>query len=191
MRALILLLSLTVVTLAVLILLAHPEPASVGPTFDATRLLGDARPGEEATYRDEQGRTLTLRCESVVPGGPDSSPWVRIRMIRRDKRGRILPGGQAVYDHYLTKHGLFPLVAAADPQGLDRLWVWRRIRRGELTWQGRSRPAWRFDLIDPALPSAGGGDQVIAWLDETVPVFGLLQWHRRGETWVLEDWSPR
>ncbi len=191
MRALILLLSLVVVTLAVLILLAKPEPVTVGPTFDAARLLGDARVGEEATYRDEQGRTLTLRTESVVPGGPDSSPWVRIRMTRRDKQGRILPGGQAVYDHYPAKHGLFPLVAAADPQGLDRLWVWTRIRRSSLTWQGQAREAWRFDLIDPALPAKGGEDHVVAWLDETVPVFGLVQWQRRDETWVLEDWRPR
>ena len=191
MRALILLLALLVVVLAVLVLLAEPEPVTVGPTFDATRLLVDAVAGEEATYRDEQGRTLTFRTESVVPGGPDSSPWVRIRMTRRDPRGRILPGGQAVYDHYPAKHGLFPLVAAADTHGLDRLWVWTRIRRSVLTWQGQDREGWRVDLIDPALPTGGGEDHVVAWLDEAVPVFGLIQWQLRGHTWVLEDWRPR
>ena len=162
MRTLILLFSVLVATLAVLILLARPQPVTVGPTFDATRLLGDARPGEEATYRDEKGETLTLKTESVVPGGPDSSPWVRIRITRRDRLGNLVPGGQAVYDHYPTRHGLFPLVAAADPRGLDRLWVWKRIRRSHLTWQGESHEGWRFDLIDPALPEEGGEDHVVA-----------------------------
>ncbi len=46
-------------------------------------------------------------------------------------------------------------------------------------------------LLDRPLPAEGGADHVVAWLDPTVPVFGLLRWQRRDRTWNLVDWSPR
>lgn len=191
MRALILLLSVAIIVLAVLIVLHRPDPVRAGPVFDATRLLADARMGESATYRDERGNTWTFKVERAVPGAVDHPPLVRLWSIRRDSQGNPIPDASHVYEHNPTRHGLFPLTAPADPDGYDRLWVWDRIRRAPLSWQGREREAWRFDLIDPALPAEGGEDHVVAWLDESVPIFGLLRWQRRGRTWDLVDWSPR
>lgn len=191
MRALIVLLSVLVIALAVLILLDRPAPARSGPTFDATQLVADTQPGESATYTDERGETWSFKVDQVIPAAPDRPPQIQVWSIRKDRHGNPLPGGSQVYTHLPTRHGLFPLMAPQDPDGRDRVWVWSRIQRLEVPWQGKSRPAWRFDLIDPALPEEGGADHVVAWLDESVPVFGLLKWQRRDRTWVLTDWSPR
>ncbi len=197
MRALILLLSAVVLILAALIV--YPAlaggtggaTASTGRLFDATRLITDARAGESATYRDERGETWTFKVEMAVPGGPERPPRIRIWSIRRDRSGDPLPGGTEVYEHRPTRHGLYPLMAPADPEGYDRVWIWSRIRWAAVSWQGKPRELWRVDLIDPALPEAGGADHVVAWLDESVPVFGLVRWQRRDRTWELVDWSPR
>lgn len=197
MRALILLFSAVVLVLAALIvypsLAARPggDGASVGRLFDATRLIADATTGEYATYRDERGETWTFRVESAVPGGAEAPPQVRIWSVRRDPAGNPLPGGSQVYDHLPTRHGLYPLMAPADPDGYDRIWIWDRIRRASIPWQGEARELWRVDLIDPALPAVGGADHVVAWLDEAEPVFGLVRWQRRGRTWDLVERGGR
>lgn len=197
MRALILLLSAVVLILAALIV--YPSfgggprdgSASVGRLFDATRLISDAVAGEFATYRDERGETWTFSVESSTPGGAEVPPVIRVRSSRRDPVGNPLPGGTQVYDHLPTRHGLYPLMAPADPDGYDRIWIWDRIRRASMPWQGESLELWRVDLIDPALPALGGADHVVAWLDESVPVFGLVRWQRRGRTWDLVERGPR
>ena len=197
MRALILLFSVIVLILAALIV--YPTFASgpggggpsAGQLFDATRLIADAVAGEAATYRDERGETWTFKVEMAVPGGTEQPPRIRVWSVRRDTTGNPLPGGTQVYDHLPSRHGLYPLMAPADPEGYDRVWVWDRIRRASVPWQGEPRELWRVDLIDPALPETGGADHVVAWLDESVPVFGLVRWQRRGRTWDLIDWSPR
>ena len=197
MRALILLFSAVVLILAALIVYpsladgAGDSAPSAGRLFDATRLIADAAAGETATYRDEHGETWTFKVESAVPGGTERPPRIRIWSTRRDRSGNPLPGGTHVYDHLPTRHGLYPLMAPADPDGYDRIWIWDRIRRASLPWQGASRELWRIDLIDPALPEVGDADHVVAWLDEAVPVFGLVRWQRRDRTWDLVEWSPR
>ena len=191
MRARIVLLSAAVIVLAVLILQSRPDEPTRGATFDATHLIADAAPGETATYRDERGETWTFRVEQVVPAGPDRPARIHVLSSRRDRRGQPLPGGAQDYTHVPSRHGLFPLMAPQDPDGYDRLWVWTRIREADLAWQGDARSAWRFDLIDPALPPDEGADHVVAWLDASVPVFGLVRWQRRGQTWDLVEWSPR
>ena len=195
MRALILLFSVVVLVLAALIV--YPSFAGgrsatgEGLVFDATRLIADAATGETATYRDEQGETWTFKVETSIPGGSERAPRIRVWSVRRDRNGNPLPGGTQVYDHLPARHGLYPLMAPADPDGYDRIWVWDRIRRSTLPWQGAPRELWRVDLIDPALPQEGGADHVVAWLDESVPVFGLVRWQRRDRTWDLIEWSPR
>ena len=83
-------------------------------------------------------------------------------------------------------------MAPGDPDGYDRTWIWTRIRREKVPGpDGREREAWRVDLIDPAIDPEGGADHVVAWLDEDIPVFGLLRWQRGGRTFVLEDYYPR
>jgi hypothetical protein len=82
-------------------------------------------------------------------------------------------------------------MAPADPDGHDRIWIWEHIRRVRMPWQGKDRDLWRIDLIDPALPEEGGADHVVAWLDESAPVFGLVRWQRRDRTWDLVNWEPR
>jgi len=190
-RAFIVLVSAYVLLLATLIVRGSGGGPEKPVAFTAMRLVQDARPGETATYRDEQGETWTFKVEQSMRGGPDHPPRIRIWSTRRDRRGNPLPGGTQVYDHLPTRHGFMPLMAPADPDGYDRVWVWDRIRRGRISWRGQPRDLWRIDLIDPALPEAGGADHVVAWVDEDVPVFGLVRWQRRGQTWDLVEWSPR
>lgn len=190
-RTLILVLSAVVIALSILILLDRPLPARSGTVFEISRLIADARAGETATYRDESGETLTFRVELAVPGGVDRVPRIRVWSLHYDRSGRPMPGGGAVYDHLPTRHGIFPLTAPGDPEGYDRLWVWDRIRRSPVAWQGGTREVWRVDLTDPALPEQDGGDHVVAWISESIPVFGLIRWQRQGRTWDLVDWRPK
>ena len=90
----------------------------------------------------------------AVPGGTERPPRIRVWSIRRDRNGNPLPGGTQVYDHLPTRHGSVPLMAPADPDGYDRIWVWDRIRRASLPWQGESR-----DLLAdrPDRPGPAGG----------------------------------
>ena len=191
MRIAILLLSALVVALAVPILVGGQPQARPAPVFDATALIADATRGESATYRDEVGNTVTWTVEAAIPPGPDREPRIRILAVHRDREGHEVPGGIARYEHHPARHGLFPLMAPNDPQGYDRLWVWTRIRREEAVWRGEPRQLWRFDLLDPALEPEGGGDHVVAWLDEEVPVFGIVRFQRRGRTWELAEWEGR
>jgi len=190
-RALILVLSAAVVALATLILLHRPGPPEEGRQFPASRLVSDARRGERVTYRDEVGNTITFVVEGAAPGGADREPAIRILVQYLERGGTPTPAGSARYDHLPTRHGLFPLMAPGDPDGYDRVWVWTRIQFGAVPWRGTLHPAWRFDLIDPALDPTGDGDHVVAWLDEALPVFGLVRWQRAGHTWELVSWEPR
>ena len=191
MRALILVLAVAVIGLAALIISTEPSPLPTGPVFDATRLIADASRGEYASYRDEAGRLLTYAVELAVPGSIDREPYVRLLVTVSDRQGKSVPYGSARYEHRPTRHGLFPLMAPTDPEGLDRVWVWSRIQRERITHRGREIMAWRVDLIDPALPPEDDQDHVVAWLDPSLPVFGLVRWQRGGMTWDLEDWGPK
>lgn len=190
MRLLILGLALVVVALSASILLASPPPDRPSATFPATRFIEDATPGETAVYRDGENNKITFRVEGVLPGSPDSPPVIRIRRELQDHTGRPLPGGNVAYDHDPTRHWLFPLTAPSDPKGYDRVWVWRRIQRAPIDWRGRERQAWKVDALDPAMRPEAGADHVVAWFDESVPVFGLLTWQHRGRTWELIQQVP-
>lgn len=191
MRTLILVLSIAVIGLAAPILLRRSASERPPLTLDAGRLISDARRGERATYRDEVGHTVTYVVEASVPAGANRQPSVRILVSHQDRQGAPVPGGSVRYDHLPARHGLFPLMAPTDPKGFDRLWIWTRIRRAQLSWRGKARDAWRFDLIDPALPPEGDGDHVVAWMDESAPVFGMIRFQRRGRTWDLVDWGEQ
>jgi hypothetical protein len=186
-RALILLLSLVVVGLSASILLAEQRAPRGDDIFVAARMIGDAQPGEEARYRDEEGYTLIWRVDGVIPGSADRSAQIRISRFLLDPKQRPVPDASGAYDHYPSHHGLFPLTAPSDPQGYDRLWVWTRIRRESIPWKGGTRKAWRVDLIDPALPAEGERDHAVAWMDESVPVYGMLRFQHNGRTWELID----
>lgn len=191
MRALILVLAALVIGLAALIISTESSPLPVGPVFDATRFIGDARRGERASYRNEAGQLLTYTIEMAVPGSIDREPMIQVLVSLQDRQGSPVPYGAARYEHRPVRHGLFPLMAPTDPDGLDRVWVWSRIRRDSINVRGRDVVAWRVDLIDPALPPEDDADHVVAWLDPDVPVFGLLRWQHRGSTWNLEAWDPK
>ena len=147
MRALILVLSALVIGLAVPVLLHKGGGARAGiagEMLQLGRLLANAEPGEEATYRDQEGNTKTS-----IP---------------------------------LT------VTVTQEPQGLDRLWVWARIRRETRPYHGKDQLCWRMDFIDPGLEP--GADEVKTWFREDVPVFGLQEWHRGGRTWTLISSKP-
>jgi hypothetical protein len=182
MRTAILILALVVVGLAVSILLLPPPPIErEGPVFAVGRLISDAVKGEEVQYADPEGNRVLWRVESILGGGPDHPPWKRIRRERRDAAERLL--SVQSYEHYPTIHFLFPLTAPEEPDGYDRVWVWQRIRRDAIDVGGKRRAVWRVDGVDPGAPP--DDDTFVAWLDETVPVFGLLKWQHRGKTWTL------
>lgn len=191
MRALILVLAAVVIALAALIITTDSSPLPSGPVFDATRLIRDARSGERVTYRDESGRLLSYTVELAVPGALDREPAIHLLVSLQDAQGKPVPYGSAQYEHRPARHGLFPLMAPTDAGGLDRLWVWTRLRRERINHRGRDINAWRFDLIDPALPPENDADHVVAWLDPSIPVFGLVRWQREGVTWNLESWEPK
>jgi hypothetical protein len=190
MRALIFILSIVVVALAVAIVVEvddRPEFVNrVGRTFYVEALLADATVGESALYREKTSLKLTeFRVEEAPQLPPIQVPYKRIRRKLMDPRGTPYAGAPSgvTYAHRLTDHGWFPLTAPQAPKALDRVWVIRSIHPDTLTWKEEERPCWRVDLIDPALPE--GADTVVAWLDDAVPVYGLLKWKRSGETWEL------
>jgi hypothetical protein len=187
MRVLILLLSAVVLALAVSILLHTGAEAQGGQVFTLGRLISDGREGEEAVYSDGEGNTLAWSIAKQIPGGPDRPPFAEILRVLKDRSGTVL--AKDSYRHMVTVHGVFPLMAPQDPTGYDRCWVWTRLRREAIDWRGKTREAWRFDLIDPALPS--DSDTVVAWMDEEVPVFGIVRWQRGGRTWTLSSWRPQ
>ncbi len=192
MRALILLLAATVVALAVLIVLyVDDRPGSVirtGPLFHVGALLADAEGGEAATYMERTSRRLIdFKVEQVPRLPPHAVPYKLIRRVLRDAQGEVYQtsGSSVSYQHNVTDHGWFPLMAPEVPDALDRTWIIRSIRPDRITVNRNEHDCWRVDLIDPALPE--GSDTVVAWLSDKVPVFGLLKWKRRGETWEFKS----
>ncbi|MDJ0522630.1 MAG: hypothetical protein QNJ90_11235 [Planctomycetota bacterium] len=192
MRALILLLAAAVVTLAVLIVLYVDErPGFInrtGPLFYVGELLADARGGEAATYQERTSRRLIdFKVEQAPLLAPSAVPYKQIRRVLRDPQGLVYqsPGSSVSYQHTLTQHGWFPLMAPEVPDALDRVWVIRSVQPDRITVNRDEFDCWRVDLIDPALPE--GSDTVVAWLSAKVPVFGLLKWKRLGETWEFKS----
>jgi len=188
MRALILLLAASVVTLAVLIVRYVDErPGFVNRTgrlLHVGALLADAEGGEEASYQERTSRRIIeFRVEQAPRLPPIAVPHKLIRRVLKDAMGQVYqaPGSSVSYQHDLTLHGWFPLMAPEAPDALDRVWVIRSIHPDRITVNREDHDCWRVDLIDPALPE--GSDTVVAWLSERVPVYGLLKWKRRGETW--------
>jgi hypothetical protein len=191
MRALILILSGLAVAFAVSIVLHVGErPGFVnrfGPLFPVGSLLADAQAGERAAYREaSSGRRVQYTVVQAPRLPPIAVPYKTIRRELRDAGGQPFPGAarDAVYSHRLTDHGWFPLMAPEAPEAFDRVWVVAAIRRETISWNRQERPCWRVDCIDPALPE--GSDTVVAWIDVSVPVFGLLKYKRAGETWEYE-----
>ena len=190
MRALILVLCAVVVVLTVPVILhaggATRTPA-VGGRFHPGVLLFDAKAGEEATYRDQEGNTLVWHVTERI--AEEKYGNERLRILRRllDRTGRSMSPrfGEVSYEHDFVDHGWFPLMAPLEPGGLDRLWVWARIREEKRTVRGKEWNAWRVDFTDPALEP--GADEVHAWFHADVPVFGLLEWHHHGRIWTLVD----
>ena len=193
MRVLILLLSALVVALAIPVLKHAGGGAREGRPGEMLRLgllIANAQAGEEAIYRDQDGNTLiwTVEGRAPAPVASQERPIVRRRLL--DKLGRPVDPRwtDLTYEHDSARHGWFPLMAPQDPQGLDRLWVWARIRRDVRVVRGKERPCWRIDAVDPALQE--GADEVLCWFDEQAPVFGLVEWHRAGRTWTLVGAKP-
>jgi hypothetical protein len=191
MRALILVLSTLVVGLSVPVLLhagGGARPQAWGALFEVRLLLADAQAGEQVTYRDQEGNQLTWIVEGRGSGSPDAAKQrVRIRRRIHDRTGRLVDPrwGDLPYEHDLTQHGWYPLMAPEEPEGLDRVWVWARIRQETRAEKGRPSVVWRVDFVDPGL--APGADDVQAWFDPAVPVFGIREWHRAGRVWTLVD----
>jgi len=199
MRALILVLAATIVGLAVLIVRYVEAPAAqgsrdgpryirrTGPLFYVGALLSDGQAGESATYQEGTSRRLIdFKLEQSPHLPPFAVPYKVIRRVLRDPQGEIYqtPGSSVSYRHRLTDHGWFPLMAPEAPDALDRVWIIRAIKPDHIVIGHDEYDCWRVDLIDPALPD--GADTVVAWLSEKIPVFGLLKWKRRGETWVFK-----
>lgn len=190
MRALILLLSLAVVGLAVSIVSAARAGDSpsrqAGPRLRVASFLGDALAGESAVYREQTTQALVAW---FVDGTPAPAPFAPpVKSLRRqllDRNGQPLVGPLAslLYSHRLTEHGWFPLTAPEAPEELDRVWIVRAIQPDTISIGGADRSCWRVDVIDPALPPEA--ETVVVWLEESVPVFGILRYKRAGETWDL------
>lgn len=188
MRALILILSLVVVALTVPVLVHAGGSArgpSLGQRFLVGSLLRDAQEGEEVTYRDQEGSFLVWRVEKVFSSAERGSDRLLIRQRRLDRSGRLVDPawGEIAYEHDLARHGWLPLMAPEEPDGLDRLWVWARIRQEPREVSGKERLCWRVDALDPALPD--GRAEVQAWFHTDVPVFGIVAWQRDGVLWTL------
>lgn len=188
MRALILVLSALVVFLALPILWhkgGGARPGMAGELLHFGSLLSDAQAGEEVTYRDQEGNTLIWRVEKRMPAAVRTQERLLIRRRLLDRFGRLAHArwGDMAYEHDCAVHGWFPLMAPEEPQGLDRLWTWARIRRESRPYHGKERSCWRMDFIDPGLEA--GSDEVRTWFHEDVPVFGLQEWHRGGRVWTL------
>jgi hypothetical protein len=190
MRAAILGLSALIVLLSASIVVEITARASAGTRrgmrFDAARMLADARVGEQVVYREQGGRRRRL-AYAVTAEWPETIkrvPTKEIEVLLSDPREPADRARRAVYEHRLTDHFWFPLMEPRAPEELDRVWILRAIRRDDVLVGNETRACWRVDLIDPALPE--DAEHVTAWMDTSVPVFGMLKW-KRGETvWELE-----
>lgn len=191
MRALILLECLAILALAGLILLHAPPGAAApeGDVFPASRMIGDANPGETVTYRIDQGQgSLEFVVGAVDRGGPSGPPKVAITRTFRDATGTPIPDVEPSYVHLLVEHGLFPFLTPSEPRAWDRTWVLKRIRREELRFLGRPLPCWRIECIDPALDP--DQESVVLWMHEDVPVFGIVRMERAGRVYECSSWRP-
>jgi hypothetical protein len=187
MRLLILFESLLVVALAVAILTQKRTVAASTDVFRADRLILDAKPGEAADFRGDDGVVLAHKLMgSKSGGGPlGGSPLHYILTSQRGPTGEI-PGTAVQYEHDVARHGLFPCLTPAHPDADDRLWIWRRLRRETIAFRGERLSAWRMDCIDPALPP--GQEAVVVWFHEDAPLFGIVRFARNGRTYDLLDW---
>jgi hypothetical protein len=191
MRLLILLESLLVIGLAAAILatgVRAPAGEPSGEVFAFNRFLGDALPGEKATYRTDLGETIDFVVGPVDRGGPMGLPWASVSRAMRDASGLPVEDPVPEYRHHFYKHGIFPFLTPAEPDALDRVWVLRRIRRAEIDWRGTRLRCWRVECIDPGLRPTE--DAVEVWLHEDVPVYGILRWQRQGRTYDVVSWRP-
>lgn len=151
-------------------------------------MLLDTVPGEEATYRVDEGRfTVSYKVDATEFGGLQGPPRVSIRRTRTD--GGIVQPDAVSYDHYPHRHGLFPFLTPEQPSAYDRVWVLRRIQRATLQWLGSPIACWRVECLDPGLPP--DRDIVTVWMREDAPVFGILRMERNGETQELTNWRPK
>jgi hypothetical protein len=188
MRLLILFESLLVIALAVAILTHRRTVGTTVDVFTADRLLLDAKPGEEAAFRGDDGVVLAYRLAATKVGAvTGGGPIHYIESVQRDPLGDV-PGTAAQYEHRVARHGLFPLLTPSHPNADDRLWVWRRLTRETVPWRGRPLSTWRMDCIDPALPP--GQDAVVVWFHEDAPLFGIVRWTRNGRTYDLAWAGP-
>lgn len=191
MRAAILGLSALIVVLAVSVVMEINSRAGAGARrgirFEVGLMLADAEVGESAVYREQGGRRrrLSYAIAADWPAAVKRVPTKEIQVRLTDPRVPPEHARQVSYEHRLTDHFWFPLMEPRHPEELDRVWILRSIRRDELLVGDEMRPCWRVDLVDPALPE--DAEHVIAWMDETVPVFGLLRWQRNNTVWELES----
>lgn len=188
MRVLILVLCALVVGLTVAVLIhagGGARAAQAGARFLPADLLYNAQEGEEATYRDPEGNTLVWSVEKRIPAEQRGQDRLLIRRRLLDRTGRLMDPrwGEVSYEHDFTLHKYYPLMAPQEPDGLDRRWVWARIRQELRTLSQKDTLCWRVDFIDPALPV--GQHEVQAWFHADVHVFGLVEWHHYGREWKL------
>jgi hypothetical protein len=165
-----------------------PAAEPTGEVFLFNRFLGDAVPGEKASYRTDVGETVDFTVGPVDRGGPTGLPWVNVSRAMRDAMGIPIQEPVADYNHFFYKHGIFPFLTPGEPNALDRVWVMRRIRRAEIDWGGKKLRCWRVECIDPGLKPSE--DAIEVWLHEDVPVYGILRWQRQGRTFDLTSWKP-
>lgn len=193
MRALILFLSLVVVGLSGSIVWELSQRTGttgpVGEMLVVSRFLQNAGASESAEYVSQGGRFLAYRIVNRLEV-PDRPLRFEIEVARQVRRQQAAPGEAPVkYVHDETVHGIFPLMAPEAPERLDRVWIIRSIRREEIVLEGESLMTWRYDLIDPALDPAA--EAIVAWYHEDAPVFGLVRFKRRDETYELTNWKPK
>ncbi len=190
MRALILLECFLAIGLSVGIITHRGSEA--GPRqndiFSATSMLLNCLPGEQATYRVDDGRTtVTYRVDATEHGGLSGPPKISIRRTRTES-GQVQPDS-INYIHFPHRHGLFPFLTPEEPDAFDRVWVLRRIQRATIQWQGAPLKCWKIECIDPALPP--DRETVLVWLHEDAPVFGVVRWERNNEVYELSNWRPK
>ena len=197
MRALILVMALVCIGLSASIVAevsARPSASQrsfVGEPFDLGRMLLDCDEGEGAVYGREtaggkEGARLHFRV-LAREGTRAEPPRFRIENVY-EANTSAEPPVSTEYVHDAARHGWLPLTTPQAPERLDRLWVVRSISREEILFRGKPLMAWRVDLIDPALPE--DEEAVVAWMHEEAPVFGLLRFKRRDDTWTLLNWRP-
>ena len=190
MRAFILLECFVAIALSVGIVVqkgsTDAPPAS--DTFSATRMILDCLPGEEATYRVDDGRTtVSYRVDATDFGGAQGPPKLSIRRTTTES-GAVQPDA-VNYVHFPHRHGLFPFLTPEQPAAYDRVWVLRRIQRATIQWHGAPLRCWKVECIDPALPP--DRETVLVWMHEDAPVFGILRWERNNEVYELSNWRPK